>query len=288
MSNRARVVRPEGMTNRIPGNAIASQKPVALVTGATSGIGRAIANQLAADGYRVFGTARKPQPEDNFEIVELDVDNDASVERCVRDVLAKTGRIDVLVNNAGYLVAGAVEEVSIEEARRQLETNFFGVARMVKAVAPHMREERRGHIITISSLAGLVPVPFWGYYNASKFAVEGLIETLRYELRPFDVNVSLVEPGAIKTPFYAKPRPSGIADYDRWREAALGAMAKFEQAAPGPELVAAKVSKLARSKRPKLRNRVTKEATMFSLLRWLLPAGAYHAGVRRGFGINFR
>ena len=277
------MIRLKGMTNEIT-----NDKPVALVTGASSGIGRAIAHQLAADGYRVIGTARNAAPIDGFEVVELDVDSDESVVRCVADVIARAGRIDVLVNNAGYLVAGAIEEVSIDDARRQLETNFFGVARMVKAVTPHMRARRAGHIITISSLAGLVPVPFWGFYNASKFAVEGLIETLAFELRPFDIKVSLVEPGAIKTPFYAKPRTGGIAAYDRWRTAALAAMAKFEEKAPGPELVAAKVGKLARAKRPKLRNRVTREATMFSLLRWLLPAGAYQSGVRRGFGINFR
>ncbi len=272
-----------GMTNEIQ-----HDRPVALVTGATSGIGRAIAERLAADGYRVFGTARNAVAIAGIETALLDVDSDDSVRRCVADVIGRAGHIDVLVNNAGYLVAGAVEEVTLDDARRQLETNFFGVARMVQAVAPHMRTRRAGHIITISSLAGLVPVPFWGFYNASKFAVEGLIETLRYELRPFDVAVSLVEPGAIKTPFYARARTGGISDYDRWREAALGTMSKFEARAPGPDLVAAKVAKLARTRNPRLRNRVTREATLFSLLRWLLPAGAYHAGVRRGFNIDFR
>ena len=265
----------------------ASQK-VALVTGASSGIGAAIARRLVADGYRVFGTARKLAASEDFEPLALDVTSDASVARCVATVLERAGQLDLLVNNAGYLVAGAVEEVSLDAARAQLETNFFGVARMTRAVLPHMRARRSGHIITISSLAGLVPVPFWGYYNASKFAVEGLIETLRAELRPFDIKVAMVEPGAIKTPFYAQPHADALAEYKPWRDAAFKAMEGFEAKAPGPEVVANKVAKLARSRNPKLRNRVTREASMFSFLRWLLPAGAFQSGVRRGFGINFR
>jgi NAD(P)-dependent dehydrogenase (short-subunit alcohol dehydrogenase family) len=267
-----------------------TSKRVALVTGASSGIGAAIAHRLLADGYRVFGTARKPVSDltSGIEFLPLDVGSDDSVERCIATVLARAGQLDVLVNNAGYLVAGAVEEVSLDDARAQLETNFFGSVRVTKAVLPHMRARRSGHIITISSLAGIVPVPFWGYYNASKFAVEGLMETLRFELRPFDIKVALVEPGAIKTPFYAQPSSAKLPEYDRWRDAALATMAKFEAKAPGPELVAARVSKLARSRNPKLRNRITREASTFAFLRWLLPAGAYHAGVRRGFGINFR
>ncbi|HET9990532.1 MAG TPA: SDR family NAD(P)-dependent oxidoreductase, partial [Kofleriaceae bacterium] len=158
-----------------------SEPRVALVTGASSGIGEAIAKRLAADGLRVFGTARVPKG----ELVALDVTDDASVTACVAGVLAQTGRIDVLVNNAGYLFAGGVEEATLEQARAQLETNFFGVVRMLKAVLPHMRERESGHIVTISSLAGLVPVPFWAYYNASKFAVEGLCESLRHEVKPF-------------------------------------------------------------------------------------------------------
>ncbi|HEV7557481.1 MAG TPA: SDR family NAD(P)-dependent oxidoreductase [Kofleriaceae bacterium] len=267
-----------------------STRPVALVTGASSGIGAAIAQRLLGDGYRVFGTARKPIAAQlhGVEMIELDVGSDESVARCVHTVIHRAGAIDVLVNNAGYLVAGAIEEVSMAEAKAQFETNFFGVARMLRAVLPHMRERKRGHLITISSLAGLVPVPFWGYYNASKFAVEGLVETLRFETRPFGIKVALVEPGAIKTPFYAQPQAAKMEDYARWRDAALGAMAKFEAKAPGPELVANLVAKIARSSNPRLRNRITREATMFSLLRWLLPAGAFAAGVRRGFGINFR
>src|SRR5471030_113860 len=128
-------------------------------------------------------------------------------------ILRETGGVDVLVNNTGYLCAGAIEEISLPDARAQFETNYFGAVRTSLAVLPSMREQRRGHIITISSLAGLVPVPFWGHYNASKFAVEGLMETLRHEVRPFGIQIAMVEPGYIRTPFYAQPPPAGIDAY---------------------------------------------------------------------------
>lgn len=191
---------------------------VVLVTGASTGIGRETARRLVAAGYRVFGTSRKGGPDfDGVEHVALDVCDDASVEAAVAGVVARAGRIDVLVNNAGYLEAGAVEEVPLDRARAQLETNLFGVARMIRAVLPAMRARRSGRIVTVSSLAGLVPVPFWGWYNASKFAVEGLCETLRQEVSPFGVHVSLVEPGAIKTPFYAGPPPTPRGGTACWR-----------------------------------------------------------------------
>jgi len=262
-------------------------KPVALVTGASSGIGAAIAQRLARN-HRVFGTSRNPVapfPE-GVEMLPLDVGSDESVRKCVGHVLDAAGSLDVLVNNAGYLLAGGVEEATIAEAKAQFETNFFGVARMAKAVLPVMRKQKAGHILTISSLAGIVPVPFWAYYNASKFAVEGLIETLRYEVKPFDIRVSLVEPGAIKTPFFARPPAASMPEYSRWRERALNAMKKFEDKAPGPELVADRVAKIVAQKNPSLRNVVTMDATLFCFLRWLLPARWNEMGVRKGFKLD--
>jgi NAD(P)-dependent dehydrogenase (short-subunit alcohol dehydrogenase family) len=259
-----------------------------LVTGASSGIGAAIASRLASDGHRVFGTARKPSapPAAGVEMVELDVCSDASVDRCVETVLGRAGRIDVLVNNAGFLLAGAIEETSIEQAKAQFETNFFGVARMVQAVLPSMRARKAGKIVNVSSLAGMVPVPFWGYYNASKFAVEGFTESLRLELKPLGIRVALVEPGAIKTPFYAAPASTQMAEYSPWRERALKTMKGFEEKAPGPEVVADTIARIVAQENPALRNRVTREATLFPLLRWLLPAGAFEAGLRSGFNLD--
>jgi NAD(P)-dependent dehydrogenase (short-subunit alcohol dehydrogenase family) len=262
-------------------------KPVAVVTGVSSGIGAEVARGLSAAGYRVFGASRSTPTESvrGVEHLTLDVDDDASVAAALAEVDREAGRIDLLVNNAGYLCAGAVEEVTLEDARAQFETNYFGVVRMTTAVLPGMRAQGSGHIITISSLAGLVPVPFWGHYNASKHAVEGLMETLRHEVRPFGIQVAMVEPGNIKTLLYARPQARGIEAYDGPRGRAFAAMAEFGSKAPGPAVVARKVVALATDSHPPLRTKITKEARQFTLLKWLLPAGAFEAGVRRGFGL---
>ncbi|HEY5032748.1 MAG TPA: SDR family NAD(P)-dependent oxidoreductase [Actinomycetes bacterium] len=262
-----------------------SEQRVAVVTGASSGIGSAIAEGLADAGFRVFGASRRvpEQQTGRVQHLAIDVCDDDSARQGVGAILREAGRIDVLVNNAGYLLAGAVEEVPLADAAAQFETNYFGVVRMTVAVLPGMRERRSGHIITISSLAGLVPVPFWGHYNASKFAVEGLMETLRHEVRPYDIRVAMVEPGAIRTALYDNVPTSGMAAYAAPRGRSFGAMAAFERKAPGPDLVARKVVALAKDPHPRLRNTVTKEARQFTLLKWALPSGAFEAGVRSGF-----
>ena len=269
--------------------ATTSGAKVALVTGASTGIGRAIAEQLARDGLRVFGTSRKPTgaAPDGVEMIPLDVCSDESVRSCVAGLLERTGRIDVLVNAAGYLLSGAVEETTIEEAKAQLETNFFGTFRVIKAVLPAMRSRRTGHIVNITSLAGVVPLPFWGLYAASKFAVEGLSETLRYELSPFGISVSAIEPGYIKTALYAvENKTSPIADYQRWHARFSKKMAEFDKKAPGPELVARAVSKAVRARKPALRYRVTREATLFTFMRSWFPASLFESGLRSGFHLD--
>ncbi len=260
---------------------------VVLVTGSTSGIGEAIAARLAKDEHQVFGTSRRGGgTRDGVEMLTLDVCSDASVRACVEELLRRAGRVDALVNNAGYLLSGAIEEATLEEARAQFETNFFGVVRMVKAVLPAMRRAGSGHIVTVSSLAGLVPVPFWGFYNASKFAVEGYMETLRHELKPFGILVAMVEPGVIRTPFYESPQTKAMPEYTPWRDRALKTMRRFADKAPGPDVVAEVVARLVASRNPPLRNRVTREASLFPFLRWLLPASAFEAGTRRGFNLD--
>jgi NAD(P)-dependent dehydrogenase (short-subunit alcohol dehydrogenase family) len=261
---------------------------VVLVTGASSGIGAAIADRLAGEGYRVFGTGRQASGRrpSGVELLSLDVRSDASVLACVERVTEAAGRLDVLINNAGYLLSGAIEDASIEQAQAVFDTNFFGIVRMVKAVLPAMRALNGGKIINMSSLAGMVPVPFWGFYNASKFAVEGYTETLRLELLPFGIRVAMVEPGAIRTPLYANPQSLTLAEYSPWRERALKTMQGFEAKAPGPEVVARVVSRLVANKNPPLRNRITREATLFPFLRWLLPARAFESGLRLGFNLD--
>jgi NAD(P)-dependent dehydrogenase (short-subunit alcohol dehydrogenase family) len=263
---------------------------VAVVTGASSGIGAAIAARLAENGLQVYGASRKTpaQVVDGVTHVAVDVTDEESVRTGVSDIIDDAGQIDVLVNNAGYLCAGAVEEVSIGAALAQFATNYFGAVRMIQAVLPTMRARRSGHLITISSLAGLVPVPFWGHYNASKFAIEALMETLRHEVRPFAIKVAMVEPGSIKTPFYEAAPVTGIEDYAGPRGRALQRMADYEATAPGPQLVADKVAAIVDDQHPKLRNTITREAKQFTALRRWLPARSFEAGVRRGFNLADR
>jgi NAD(P)-dependent dehydrogenase (short-subunit alcohol dehydrogenase family) len=173
---------------------------VVLVTGASSGLGRATAALLAAGGIRVYGTSRTPARDDlGWPMLPLDVRSNSSVAACVAQVLMREGRIDALVNNAGYAFVGAVEETSLDETRAQLETNFFGALRMMQAVLPAMQAQGSGRIVNISSLAGAVAFPFLGAYAASKQALEAMSEALAHELRGSDVRVTLLEPDGMRT-----------------------------------------------------------------------------------------
>jgi len=263
--------------------------PVTLVTGASSGVGRATAIALAAQGHRVFGTSRSPSGESGpVEMLPLDVRDEASVASCVATVTGTAGRLDVLVNNAGYEQAGALEELSLEEARAQLETNFFGVVRMVKAVLPHMRGQRSGRIINVSSLAGLTPIPFMGIYSASKFALDGYTEALRLEVAPLGILVSQVEPGFLRTPMMGNRKAPArtIADYDRWRERAFAAIREYEEKGPGAELVADTIVKIATSGRPRLRYLVGGQARFVATLRRFAPEAAFERGSRSTFKLD--
>jgi len=180
---------------------------VVLITGASAGFGRASAEHLSALGHRVYGTSRRAEFPDSGAVgsaplmIPLDVRDERSVGRAVEFVLTQEGRIDVVVNNAGVGLAGAVEETSVEEGRALFETNFFGVLRVCRAVLPGMRARRSGHVVNVSSLGGLVTIPFQGFYSASKYALESMSDALRMELRPFGVQVTLLEPGDFKTGF---------------------------------------------------------------------------------------
>src|SRR5438067_6993413 len=168
-----------------------------LVTGVSSGIGREIAQLLAARGARVFGTVRDPnsaRPIHGVEIVRMDVTDDASVSEAVQSIVQQAGPVQILVNNAGYSLTGALEETSLTEARQQFETNFFGVLRVTNAVLPRMRQAGYGRIVNISSVVGFIPAPYMGIYAASKHAVEGYTETLDHEVRQFGVRAVLVQP----------------------------------------------------------------------------------------------
>jgi short-subunit dehydrogenase len=234
------------------------QQKVILVTGASTGIGQCIAEHLAKRGYRVFGTQRRtPATLPGVEMLPMDVDDDRSVADGVQEVLKKASRLDAVVNNAGWGLMGPVEETAIDEARAQMETNFFGVLRVCGAILPIMRQQGSGHIINISSLGGLVGLPFSGMYSASKFALEGLSESLRLEVRNFGIRVVLVEPGDFRSNFPAARRMAraSTADgpYHEALERTRAAQERDERNGPSPEPIAYLVEKILRTPNPKTR-----------------------------------
>ncbi len=242
------------------------EETVVLITGATSGIGWACAEHLARRGYQVFGTGRRapfppePAPPGKPTLIRMDVTQDESVQQVVDFIVRETGRLDVAVNNAGFGIAGAVEDTSIEEAKAQLETNFFGVLRVCRAVLPVMRAQGEGLIVNISSLGGIIALPFQAMYSASKFAVEGLTEALRMEVRPFGIRVTLIEPGDMRTEFTAhrvRVAASGEGSAYRARfERTLQVMETDEQHGGSPEAVALLLERILRSPNPAPRYRV--------------------------------
>src|SRR6266566_9518033 len=254
-----------------------------LVTGASSGIGQATARLLAEHGFNVFGTARKPKA----PLVALDVRSDDSVRACVHQVLSQTGRIDVLVNNGGYNLMGAAEETSLDEAKAQLETNFFGVVRMVKAVLPAMRKAGGGKIINIGSLAGITAIPFGSFYTASKFALEGYTEALWHELRPFGIHATLIEPGFVSTAIGDSTQVAAapLAAYNGVRQRATAALDQHVKDGISPDAVAKRVLRVIQSRSPSLRYPVGTDAAWFPRLKSVLPWPLFAVGVRRTFAV---
>jgi len=259
-----------------------SEKRVVLVTGGSSGIGRATARLLAQGGFTVFGTSRNPssvEPMPDVEMLPLDVRSDESV----KTLLEKTGRLDILVNNAGYVLRGAIEEPTLEEVKALFETNLFGVVRMIKGLLPIMRKQGSGHIINISSGMGMVPSPFMGYYAASKFALEGCTEALRHEVKPLNIQVSLVEPGFIKTSVWQNMKEASgrISDYDPSRNRALEVRHQFEEKALDPIVVAEVILDIIEGKSPRLRHAVGSDVARLSRMRRFLPEAIFEKGMRR-------
>ena len=235
-----------------------STAQVILITGASSGLGRAGAHYLAKRGYRVFGTSRRQQEQASvpFTWLQMDVDDDTSVQEGVAAVLQQAGRLDVVVNNAGFGFGGAIEDTSLAEARAQIETNFFGTLRVCQAVLPSMRAQRSGLIINVSSLGGIIALPFQGLYSAAKFAVEGLSEALRIEVRPWGIHVVLVEPADFRTDFTARRRltaGSGDSPYAAAFERALAVIEHDETHGSDPELMGRVLERIIRSRSPRLR-----------------------------------
>lgn len=260
--------------------------PVALVTGATRGIGRATARTLARHGYRVFGTGRRPDTAtlDGFELLPLDVTSDESAAACVRAVADRTGgRIDVLVNNVGTGILGAAEESSAEQVKALFEVNVFGAVRMTNAVLPLMRARRAGRIVCLSSSGGVATVPFAAFYCATKHALEAYTAGLRLELEPLGISACVIAPGPVSTTAgdtalrADRPLPD-YADRRQWADRDYVAGIRKGMA---PERVAAVVLQAVRAAKPRPRYRVGASSWGVSLLRGLLPAGLFESGVKR-------
>jgi NAD(P)-dependent dehydrogenase (short-subunit alcohol dehydrogenase family) len=263
---------------------------VILITGASSGIGHATATLLHQKGYRVFGTSRNPKPDQPFTMLACDVTVDASVKQCVEQVIAQAGRVDVLINNAGVDHLGAFEEASMDDIRALFETNFFGTLRMMRAVLPHMRAQKSGYIINISSTLGMMGSPFMGMYTASKHAMEGYSECLWYELQPFGIHVSLVEPGNINTPIgSSKNITDPMPDYAPHREPVLKAWEKYMARSPSPQPVAKAILRLVESDNPRFRTPVAfglDSVASFFGRRRIAPDKLFFEGVKIGWDIG--
>ena len=271
-----------------------------LITGCSSGIGRATAEHLASKGWRVYATARKPESIGDLEdggctTLALDVTDEGSMKAAVRAVEDEHGAVGILVNNAGYSQSGAIEDVPMDEVRRQFETNVFGVARMCQLVLPGMRRQHWGRIVNLSSMGGRFTFPGGGYYHATKHAVEAISDALRFEVAGFGIQVVIIEPGLIRTGFgeaavgSIKGGVTGDGPYAEFNAAVAESTKSVYEEGPlarlggGPETVAHAVEKAITARRPKTRYKVTPSARMILTTRRLLPDRAWDSFLRSQF-----
>jgi NAD(P)-dependent dehydrogenase (short-subunit alcohol dehydrogenase family) len=260
---------------------------VALVTGASSGIGAATVRRLIRDGYHVYAAARRVDRMDELRkvgatILTLDLTEDDSIVRAVAAVEQAGRELSVLVNNAGYGSYGALEDIPLAEARRQFEVNLFGAARLTQLVLPMMRAARAGTIINVTSVGGKMHEPFGSWYHATKFALEGLSDCLRMEVAPFGVRVVVIEPGAIRTEWGGIARESLVARsgdtaYAKWARRHAGMIARADRASFGspPDVVANSISRAVSARRPRTRYAVGGGASVILAARRLLSDRAF-------------
>jgi short-subunit dehydrogenase len=279
------------VTNPTEGTPMKIRGSIALVTGASSGIGEATAKRLEMAGYKVYGTSRRAvqSGQRSFAMLPLDVTSDESVEVAVKELIRLEGRIDLLVNNAGFGVAPAgAEESSIEQAKAIFETNFFGLIRMTRAVVPHMRRQGSGRIINIGSVLGFLPMPYGALYAATKHAVEGYSESLDHELRTRGIRVSVIEPAYTRTQFDANflAPDSKLDEYRDVRALLDKVLREVMATADEPTVVADVVLQAAIAVRPKLRYTAGALANRLRLLRRFAPAGLVDAGIRKDLRLD--
>lgn len=261
-----------------------------LITGASSGIGKAIAVHFADKGWNVAATMRHPENETDLagrsgvKLYRLDVTDNNSIRQSMADTIQDFNRIDVVVNNAGYGAIGIFEKTTKEQIQRQFDINVFGVMNVTRFILSHFRKQRNGVIINITSMGGLITFPIYSVYHATKWAVEGFSESLQYELRPFNIKVKLVEPGAIKTDFYSRSQElfanDAFQDYDEYEKVTFKNTQKTGGAAPGPETVAKTVYKAANDHTFKLRYPVGGQTAALLTLRRFIPNKWFNSVVR--------
>lgn len=263
---------------------------IALVTGASSGIGKATTELLAENGYFVFAMARRidrleKMRSEYIEPIQLDVTNAKAIQNVVDHIMSTKGRIDVLVNNAGFGQLGAIECVSMEAAHQQFEVNVFGYARFMQAVLPYMREQKSGSIVNIASTLGKITIPGFGWYAASKHAVEALSEALRGEVLEFGINVVVIAPGLIKTEFAAKEFEllNTVAHPSIYEKLLVGLhhLLADEPRAPGPQIIAKAVLQAITTSTPPVRRALPADSKIANMARWLLGGRIFAWAIRR-------
>lgn len=268
-----------------------------LITGASSGIGKATAQYFARNGWHVAATMRRPERETelaalpNVKLFRLDVMDEATIRQALTDARAAFGDLDAVVNNAGYGAVGVFEAATPEQVQRQFDTNVFGVMNVTREILPFFREKRDGTIINVTSMGGLITFPIYSVYHATKWAVEGFAEALQFELKPFNIRVKNVEPGAIKTDFYERSqdlfKKEGLTAYDEYQRATLANSQKAGEDAPGPEVVAKAIFRAANDRSFRLRYPVGNQSPWLLALRRFVPlswfTGIVAGSVEKGF-----
>lgn len=257
------------------------ERQVAVVTGASSGIGRETARLFAEKGFIVYGAARRVERMEELKqigvrLLAMDVTDDTSLVRGVGEILRNENRIDVLVNNAGYGSYGALEDVPVSEARRQFEVNVFGLGRLTQLVLPQMRKQQSGRIINISSIGGRISEPGGAWYHATKFAVEGLSDCLRMELKQFHIDVVVIQPGGIKTEWNAISREnlmktSGSSAYQDMARKQVNLLARADSMGSSPVVIAKVIARAALTRRPRTRYAAGMGAKPILFFRKILP-----------------
>ena len=260
---------------------------VILITGASSGFGKATAQLLSDQGYIVYGTSRKPYQLSSVHMLVMDVRQRLSIQQAVEQIITEQGHIDVLINNAGVGIGGSLELATPDEIDLQIDTNFGGCVRMCQAVLPYMRQQRKGQIINFSSIGGIMGLPYQGYYSASKFAIEGFSEALSAETKRFGISVSIIEPGDFSTHFTASRCNSQAtlqdADYGPIFQQTLSLIEKEENGGLKPEILSKKILKIIQSKHPKLRYPVANIEQLSSIFVKKLVSGNIFVNILRKY-----